>query len=437
MPRAKPLLKGGLMLAFLILLAVGGKLAGKHLARSGILHRDTPGAKTAARDAGLKDGGSMEPVRADLVATSIRRLETLAAGSPNLRMDWEAQSQMDAIIAKLSAAELAEVFAGLKPPAMGYGGSSMLAVKVGAAWMAKDPDAALKAVLAKGDPSRSDDLARQIFGNWAQDDPRAALAWLDTAELRPEHPEMEEQFRRLAAMDAVERDFELATTEFLKTDPSAKLNYDDGGLMQVWAYRYGDDPAMRNRLVEFAKSTGRPGDYAELNENLLRQWSQEDAMGMLTYLHELRDYLESDAVPAAERPTVDAKAVAAAIYREYDRPALEWWLERYGENRDTPAPMRDAMSQWTHKYPDKVLQWFDEQPPSPQRDALASSVIPALIGQKKFQEAAGTIATMQDAGYRQAAAERLEILWNEQDPDAAAAWRASLPQGTLADPQDR
>ena len=429
MPRAKSLLIGGLMLAFLILLGFGGKLAGKHLARSGILHRNTPGAKTAARDAGPKDDDSTEAVRADLVAASIRRLDALATGSPNLRVDWEAQAQMDAIIAKLSAAELGEVFAGLKSPRIADEGSFILAVKVGAAWMAKDPDATLKAALAKGGTSRSEYLAQTIFGSWAQDDPRAALAWLDSAEMPEGRPDLKEVFRRFAVMGAVERDFELATTEFLKTDPSAKLQFYYGSPMRAWAYTYGDDPAMRNRLVDFAKSTGRPGDYAELNYHLLKEWSQEDAMGMLSYLHELRDYLESDAVPAAERPAVDGKAVAAAIYREYDRPALEWWMERYGESRDTPAAMRDAMSQWTQKYPDKVLQWFEEQPSSPQRDALASSVIPSLVQQKKFQEAAATIASMQDAGYRQAATERLEILWSEQDAAAAAAWRAGLEGG--------
>jgi hypothetical protein len=424
MPRAKSLLKGGLMLAFLILLGIGGKLTGKHLARSGILHRGTPGAKTTARDAGPKDGDSTEPVRADLVATSIRRLEALAAGSPNLRLDWEAQAQMDAIIAKLSAAELAEVFAGLKLRVMGAE-DLVLIEKVGVAWMAKDPDAALKAALAKG-TSSWDYLARQIFGAWAQDDPRTALAWLDAAEVPPGYPDLKEELRGFVVMGMVERDFELATTEFLKTDPSSKFQRQYASPMRAWAYQYGDDPAMRNRLVEFAKSTGRPQDYAELNYHLLSHWSQEDAMGMLSYLHELRDYLESDAVPAAERPAVDGKAVAVAIFREYDRPALEWWMERYGESRDTPATMRDAMSQWTQKYPDKVLQWFEEQPPSPQRDALASSVIPSLIQQKKFQEAAGTIAAMQDAGYRQAATERLEILWSEHDAAAAAAWKAGL-----------
>jgi hypothetical protein len=424
MPRAKSLLKAGLLLGLLILLAIGGKLAGKHLARSGILHRSKPVARLAAGNGEPKDDGNTGPVRADLVATSLRRLKALATGSPKLHVDWEAQAQMDAIIAKLSAAELAEVCAGLRPLTVGSENDFILLQKVGAAWMAKDPDAALKAVLVKADASHGDYLVQEVFRDWARDDPRAALAWLDKAELPPGREDLKERFRRFTVMDLVERDFELATTEFLKTDPSSKLEHEYGSPLQNWAHTYLDDPAMRNRLVEFTKSTGRSRDYADLNYYLLRQWPQEDAMGMLNYLHELRGYLESDAVPAAERPAVDAKAVAVAIHREYDRPALEWWMERYGDSRDTPAPMRQAMSEWTQKYPDKVLQWFEEQPPSPQRDALASSVIPALIQQKKFQEAAGTIANMQDAAYRQAAVERLEILWSEQDAAAAAAWKA-------------
>ena len=280
------------MLLFLILLGIGGKLAGKHLARSGILHRSTSAAKAAAGSAGPKASGSTEPVRADLVATSLRRLEALAAGSPSLHVDWEAQAQMDAIIAKLSAAELAEVFAGLEALVVTGPWDLVLAEKVGVAWMAKDPDAALKAALAKEESFRWGSLVQTIFGSWVQNDPRAAMAWLDAAEVPPGHPDLKEELRRFAVMGVVERDFELATAEYLKSDPSVKLK-EGYGPMQAWAYGYGDDPAMRNRLVEFAKSTGRPQDYAELNYHLLWNWTQEDAMGMLSYLHELRDYLES------------------------------------------------------------------------------------------------------------------------------------------------
>ena len=192
---------------------------------------------------------------------------------------------------------------------------------------------------------------------------------------------------------------------------------------------YIDDPAMRGRLLDFAKTTGRPGDYAELNYHLISNWPQEDVIGTIDHLQQLKGYLESGSIPAEARAEVDSTAVAAAIHREYDRPALEWWMERYGDSRELTTPMRDAMVGWAHKYPDKMLQWFSEQPPSPQRDALANSVVPSLVQQKKFAEAAGTIETIQDPEYRQSATERLDFLWREADPAAAAAWKAAVEGG--------
>jgi hypothetical protein len=59
--------------------------------------------------------------------------------------------------------------------------------------------------------------------------------------------------------------------------------------------------------LEFAKSTGRPDDYAQLNSSLLRAWPQKDADAMRVYLEGLRDYLNSDAVPVEARPKRSSK----------------------------------------------------------------------------------------------------------------------------------
>ncbi|MCW1914135.1 hypothetical protein OJ996_11145 [Luteolibacter sp. GHJ8] len=424
MPRIKTLLKGGLMIALLGLLAYGGKKAGQQIARSGIIARPVPKAKaTAGADTSTPSRTTSEPAREGVAASALKRLEALASGSPNYTIDWEAQMQMDAIIAKLNAAELAEVFAGLKAGPTLY----ILGEKVGVAWMAKDPDAALRAALVKTPDGRGS-FAHRIFAAWSADEPRAAIEWLNTATLPEKPADLAESLRGGAVIGLVERDFELATTEFLKMKENKMGDHGFRDPMGVWGHLYADDPAMRERLVAFAKTTGRPEDYAALNQSLLKQWPQEDAMGMMTYMYELRDYLESGAVAGEKSPQVDGTAVAAAIYREYDRPALEWWMERYADSRETSAPMRDAMSGWTNKYPEKVLQWFEEQPPSAQRDALASATIPTLGRNGKFEEAARAVEMIQDPANRQAAAERLEIFWKDKDAAAAAAWRAGLNQ---------
>jgi len=192
---------------------------------------------------------------------------------------------------------------------------------------------------------------------------------------------------------------------------------------------YADDPLMRGRLLEFAKSTGNPRDHAELNHELLTAWPQEDTAGMMNYLYELKDYQESGAIPADKRLETDGTAVAAAIYREYDQAALMWWMQEHSDSREAPGPMREAMAQWQNKYPDKVQAWFDEQPPSVQRDALASALIPGLIQKQQFTDAARWIGGMQDAEIRQDSSERLMLLWSEQDANAAAEWKATLGTG--------
>ena len=425
MPRIKSLLKGGLLIACFGLLAFGGKKAGQQFARSGIIARSAAKEKVATTGSSPQARVTGATAREGIVASSITRLEALVNGSPYLMGDWEAEMEIDALIAKLNAAELAGVFASLNSARYQH---HILMAKVGAAWMALEPDAALKAALGKARRGESS-VACRMFGAWAEDDPRTALAWLDGASLPDKPADLEQELRGSAVMGLVERDFELATSELLKmreSDLNDYAGYSDP--MGAWGHLYVDDPAMRERLVAFAKTTGRAGDFASLNRSLLKAWPQDDAMGMMSYMYELRDYLESGAIASEKSPQVDGAAVAAAIHREYDRPALEWWMERYAESRETPAAMRTAVSDWAQKYPDKMQQWFQEQPPSPQRDALASSAIPPLARQGKFEEAARTIEQIADPVYRQAAAERLEIFWKDKDAAAATAWRASLNQ---------
>ncbi|WP_367873965.1 hypothetical protein [Luteolibacter sp. Populi] len=419
---------GILGLAGIALLGFGGNWAGHRVARAGLFHGSAIGTKSSSGDAAPPPQPSSAPLRQDQVATALKRLRALAAASPNLAMDFDAAAQVDSLIAGLSAAELAALYAGIDPSFYNYN-LRILSQKIGLAWVAKDPDAALAAAFSKSTGKwQGRYLALTIYGQWSQNEPAAALAWLNAAELPPSLAGLKEDFRSAALTNLAGRDFELATAELLKMQSRATGDGPSAqGVLSQWGYMYADDPPMRDQLIEFAKSTGRPEDYADLNSSLLHSWSQEDSLGMLTYLQDLRGYLESDAVPAASRPAVDATAVSAAISREYTGPALEWWMERYGQSPDTPEPMREAISRWVQKYPDAARQWFDQQPESPQRDALNAAAIPAFLSQGKFSEAAHSIAGIRDPALRQPAVERLEILWKIQDPAAAAAWQATLP----------
>jgi hypothetical protein len=425
MPRTKSFLKGGALLFCLGLLGFAGKKVGQQLARSGIVARSAAPSKVAKADEAHGEIRKQEAAREGLAARTFKRLSALIKESPNLRMDFEAQGQMDDLIAKLNGAELMELYKMVDQRQENF---QMLTPKLDSALMAKDPDAAFQWLLQRAPGSENWQLGR-AFATWAQDHAEAAFAWLNSAEMSEAPANLREDLRVMAMSGLIERDFERTTAEYLKWQRPAGEDYGRLSPMDNWGRMYADDPLMRERLLEFAKATGDPKDHAELNHSLLKGWPQEDAVGMMNYLYELKDYQESGAIPADKRLETDGTAVAAAIYREYDQAALMWWMQQHSDSRETPGPMREAMAAWLNKYPGKVRAWYDEQPPSVQRDALVSSFIPTLIQQKKFAEAAQWIDGMQDAEIRQGASERLGLLWSEQDATAAAAWKASIEGG--------
>jgi len=409
-----------------------GNHAGHYMARGGWFHGEATAGKPFRHGspASGRSSSASSPASASIdqeeVASVLRRLRAMSASSPLLMADFEAEAQIDAILAKLSAGELAAVFAGLTDMrGAGNYNARFLIKKVGLAWVALDPTAGLEAVVGRSKIFGPGN-ASSIFGEWAADAPETAFAWLDSTELSPELTKLKDELRAAALVYLAERDFELATSEFLKMgDKEGRSNGSRGGALSYWASLYLDDPGMREQLVEFAKSTGNPNDYAQLNDSLLRQWPQEDPLGMLDYLQGLRGYLESDAVPADKRPEVDASAVGVAIYREYTRPAMEWWMDRYSQSTETPEPMREAIKYWIHQRPAEMEQWFTEQPESPQRDALSSAAATTYIANSKFQEAAQRIGQINDPKIRESAVERLNFVWSAKDSQAAAAWRAT------------
>lgn len=427
-PHVKSTISLVLGLAGLAILIFLGSWCGAKMARAGWFYEITPQVMSARVGSSSLPKRSVEPVRKDEVASAVKRLLTIDLDSPSLFMDWQAQAKIDGILAKLSTTELAAVYAGIGSET--DGSSRYLIRKVGAAWMARDPDAAFGSAF---DKSASD--AQAISIRWASDDPIAALAWLNSKEFPKGFDNRSKSIREEALLQLLERDFSSAASELLDSRESAAPGQDVGSTLAVWGRLYADDPATRGRLIAFAKSTGHPEDYAALNGSLLRSWPQDDSLGMMTYLQELRGYLESDVVPPEARPKTDAAAVAAAIEREYTSVALEWWMERYSQTSETPAPLREAIYKWATKDPDAASRWIDQQPASPQRDPMNAAAILGLIARSRFAEAAQRFASIHDSNVRQPAIERLDLVWTASDPAAAAAWRATLPHEIGTNPQ--
>ena len=404
------------------LLGFLGNRAGHLIARAGYFRVTDDGERTAVQGGGGRDHParpqrvSSAPARRGAVDAALEKLHEISRNSPGIYVDWEAQAAIQRVLAELTPEELGELYARLDGQDE-TGGLDDLSRLVGARWAASDPDAAIKAALAKS-KMRGEHYAIGIFREWAADHPREALAWLDAAEMDPRMAKRKDEMRGGIVSGLVERDFALAKEEFAKLDTATA---DD--VMNYWGISYVVDAAMREKLIEYAKSTGRPGDFAALNQGLVREWPENDPLGLLHHLEDLRDYLESDAVPAGSRPETDAAAVGIAIQREYHDAAMEWWMGRYSQSAETPQTLREAMRTWSRQKPDVTLQWLAAQPDSPQRDVLGAVAMAAYLEASQFPRAAAMMESIHDPGLRQAGMERLEMLWTEQDPAAAEAWK--------------
>ncbi|MDB6080468.1 MAG: hypothetical protein JWO82_4215, partial [Akkermansiaceae bacterium] len=261
MPRTKPLLSGLLIVAGIAALSVAGNWAGRKIARAGLF----PSSWTTAGPSAQAASPALPPrprpaaaVRQDHLAAALKRLKAMVADSPNLALDFEACAAVDAILADLSAEELAEVYAGINPSL-----DSLLALKVGARWAALDPTSAMKAILAKTPGSGFN--AIRVFNEWGNDQPAAALAWLASTDAPEALGEYKEVMQGNLLGSLVTRDYELATATFKTLAPDAASQ-----VMDAWGSQCAGDPALRDRLVDFAKGTGKPLDYANLNRSMVQ-----------------------------------------------------------------------------------------------------------------------------------------------------------------------
>ena len=420
--------KRSLLMALVWLAAVAaigflGNRAGHVMARAGYFRDAAQGPQTAAATRGTDGSGKPQrqrtqavPARVGAVDAAMEKLRLVSRNYGDVLLDWETQGAISGILEDLSTQELAELFARLETED-DTGGMNDVAKMVGVRWAASDPDAAIHAALAKS-KTRGEYFALSIFRDWAADHTREALAWLDTAELDPRLQERKDDMRAGIVQGMAERDFTLAKEELAKLGEKSARE-----VMQSWGVNYVEDAAMREKLIEYAKSTGRPADFAAMNGGLVRAWPENDPLGLMNHLQDLQDYLESDAVPAAARPEVDAAAVGIAIQREYHEAALEWWMARYSQSSEAPKPLREAMNTWSRQKPEVAAQWLAAQPESPQRDALSGAAVSGFIGKNNFPKAAEIIELISDSELRQPAVERLEILWKEADPAAAKEWK--------------
>lgn len=404
MKRNKTIVGSAIVLVAIVGLGWVGNALGRRSAKAGWFQSKSTSTHSAIGDFSKVE--QLDHLKVKMGVGSVARLaddlESLMEGDDRL-LDFGVKMRLHQRLAGLDVETLEELFVELQN--RGVGDQSELLEMTLLEWARRNATAAFTAVAER--PM----LAMRIFDQWANEALEQAFAWLDSEDLPDGLRDEKEAMRGAALMRIVNRDFNLAMTQFLKlpSHPRRSSMVDRERIVKRLAGQCFEDPELRQRLVDFLNQQGAPEDQAALHYSLVSDWPQADDMGLLTHIYELKEHLERASFPQGKGIEVEASAVGAAIYREYDGPALEWWMGRHADTTEVPEALRSAMEVWYEKYPEKVSSWFEGQADSPQRDSLLYGLIPT-IAVSDSSEAERMMSQITDPQLRDWAAERLDYM---------------------------
>jgi hypothetical protein len=341
-----------------------------------------------------------------------------------------------------------------------------------AGWAQSDPAAAAAAAASLVGPERIY-IQRDIAEAWLDQDPAAAMAWLEAAAnplltgaviqgplgaMANEHPELTKELVSLlpegrARSEAIaevakhlqplaqaldwltalppgpSRDagFDALSTSWAKEDPDAvaafALALPPGAtratLLQeagkAWSHLRPEDALTRAAaLLEDADGDSDAG--LDLTEQIVRRWAGQDPKAAAAYVSDLGES------GLQERAILD---IASAWAGADPADALAW----VGEFHASPGrdeALEAVFSSWAGQDLSAAMDEVLELPPAQQSPAV-SAVLPILVRQDPMQAMEWTQRL--PAGQQSPAQEQLMTEWSRNDVTAASAYLAKMPPG--------
>lgn len=334
---------------------------------------------------------------------------------------------------------------------------ALLPERLGDAWDEESVVAIFAALAERSIPTALRELARLpsahlrtkalelVLEAWAARDAKAATAWLQAQPgLRKAAAHWERVLQKRARHDPRgAADAAAAVTEFDRTNLLKTV-------LRTWGQQ--DLAAARSWIAQRP-----PAEQSSLLVELLPVWVQTDPSAALTYaLVAARGYEQKHAAIAALRSWRTSDLAGAEKWLRSlpaaDREVgLGWWAESLGTNRPeelrvflgllgeaaggltgAKARHRDtALRALARSDADQALAWADAQPAG-ERPALLRTVIQGLA-QANPERAAGLLARLptearsREGSPSTALYQRIGSAWAAQNPAAAAAWAATVP----------
>ncbi|MEO5917175.1 MAG: hypothetical protein ABIS50_23295 [Luteolibacter sp.] len=344
-----------------------------------------------------------------------KRLNLIWQESPDPTYDFEMLAEMERLLGKMTSAEIAEFLRSIPPGFERRAPYFQMGREIVCWWTLKDGPAALAYLGSQPDVEGSMGriLTTQTFMLWAADQPEAALTWLRSGDLTKKQRESSENLLLNATITMVETDPERAFQQLAYLAPDKVADY-----LGIWAGCVGENPEMRQKLLDRAAATGRPEDLARVRNSMVAKWATMEPDAALAYVDSLQ-------VTDLERQNLDM-SLAAATARKDPKAALDTWLERNASATVIPDELNKIVGAWMMPGPDAAAQWLDGLPAGVQRDAIYSGSIRALTGFDQYSKAAELANHIESPEYRAKALQTLDKQWSLSQPDAAVTWKAGL-----------
>lgn len=283
---------------------------------------------------------------------------------------------------------------------------------------------ALSAWALKRDGVSFNETTQLLLSRLVEEDPRAALAWLNN--LRPvlRSSFIRPFFSTLFACDPATASASLASIPDANTKRAAASVLDELSRQAAFGKALHDTSESLGELMKatdvIPSASIHPAEAAKRLEQFPAGENRLQAVGMLAELW-------------AKQKPASAFAWAARLPLPAEREmAMEQILPNLPVD-ETSHLMASAVSTWASKDPEAAVRWLNEQPPSEAREATAGRIARAWA---KTDPRAAIVYLQQQFPPGDARDEIVTHLagdWAQRDPAAALNWAASLPGSPLSE----
>jgi hypothetical protein len=402
--------------AAILFAIIAGRQQGAAAGRDDARTRDSSrlGGMSGSPDPNNDSGNSVRTTSSTSDEKIHRQLWRLWNDSPDANLDPETQAEITRLVAGMPSQQI-EAFLRTLPPGSERGVGGQLRRIIVSCWVLQDGPAAMTFMAtapdAGTDTNRLD--TTQTVMMWTADQPDAAFAWLNSEELPPGLKKLAANIRLNSLMTLMDTQPDRAFQEL-----SSMESKDVSDQLRLWAGTHGSDPDVRQKLLDYAATSGRTDDLAQTRSAILQALAEKDPEAA-------NDFLESLPTKPDER---DALAVQLTLgqARKEPKAAFDRWLETADTANGVPQEIQFGIGAWMWRNPDETLQWLDALPPGGKRDSLHADSIPMLAGYDRFDKAAEIATGIASPSLRAEALHALDLRWSLVNQDAAEKWRQGL-----------